>query len=108
MLAGWLLSSPIVYVYLLGQIAQKLDIKLVEVLKMFLPLSACLFFMCASVLGLSRFVFSELSYIEQLLVSSLTGILVFFSAAYLFARSYVKSVKRVLFSAFKKGAKLSV
>jgi hypothetical protein len=55
-----------------------------------------------------RFMFAELSYIEQLMASSLTGILVFFAAAYLFAQPYVKSVKRVFFSALKKGPKLSV
>jgi len=108
MLAGWLLSSPIVYIYLLGKIAKKLDINLVEVLKMYLPLGACLFFMCASVLGLLRFMFAELSYIEQLIASSLTGILVFFAAAYLFARPYLKSVKRAFFSAFKKETKSNV
>jgi hypothetical protein len=108
MLTGWMLSSPIVYIYLLGKIANKLDIKLVEVLKMYLPLGACLFFMCVSVLGSLRFMFAELSHIEQLIASSSIGILVFFAAAYLFAQPYVKSVKRVLFSTFKKDAKSSV
>jgi hypothetical protein len=108
MLAGWLLSSPIVYIYLLGKIAKKLDINLVEILKMYLPIVACLIFMCASVLGLLRFVVAELSYIEQLITSTLTGILVFLIAAYLFARPYVKSVKGVLSSAFKKDPKLNV
>jgi O-antigen/teichoic acid export membrane protein len=108
MLTGWLASSPIVYLYLLANIAKKLDIQLVEILKMYGPLGACLLLMCVSVFGLLHFMFAELSHIEQLISSSLTGIVVFFAATYLFARPYINSVKRVVFSAFKRDTRPSV
>ena len=108
MLAGWLLSSPIVYIYLLVKIAKKLDVLLVEVLKTYLPLGICLFFMCVSVFGLLEFMLAELSSIAQLILSSLAGVVVFLTAAFLFARPYVKSVKKVILSTFKKDTKPSV
>ena len=108
MLTGWLVSSPIVYIYLLGKIAKKLDIRLIEILKMYLPLSICLSLMCVSVFGLLRFTYSELSYIAQLILSSVTGIFVFSMAACIFARPYLNSVKRVVLRTFKKDIEPSV
>lgn len=108
MLGGWLLSSPVVYMYLLIRIAKKLDIHLFEILKMYLPLSICLFFMCVLVFGLLRFTLAEFSNIAQLLLSSATGIVVFSVAAYLFARPYVDNVKRVVLSSFRKNRKPTV
>jgi O-antigen/teichoic acid export membrane protein len=105
MLTGWLLSSPIVYLYLLIKVATKLEIKWQEMLKMFLPLSLCLFFMCASVLLMMHFAFEELSYLQQLVFASLTGSIVFCVAAYIFARQYVIKVNQTVFKVVGRGFK---
>jgi len=102
MLVGWLVSSPIVYIYLLMNIAKKLEIQLSEVLKMYLPLITCLLFMSLSTFLLLQFVFAGLSPILKLISASLCGALVFFGASFLFARPYVENVKRIIFNAFKK------
>jgi O-antigen/teichoic acid export membrane protein len=102
LLIGWLVSSPLVYIYLLGKIATKLDIKLKELLTMYLPLGVCLILMSAAVYALLRFVLVDVSHIEQLILSTLAGMVVFFAAAYVFARTYVKNVKRVILDTFKK------
>lgn len=101
MLIGWLVSSPIVYIYLLGKIANKLAIQLSELVRMYLPLGACLTFMCASVYMLLRFALEGLNHTEQLMLSSLTGVIIFFTTALLLARPYVIGVKRVISSTFK-------
>jgi O-antigen/teichoic acid export membrane protein len=102
MLVGWLVSSPIVYIYLLMNIAKKLEIQLSEILKMYLPLITCLLFMSLSTFLLLQFVFAGLSPILKLISASLCGVLVFFGASFLFARPYVENVKRIIFNAFKK------
>nr|WP_284731269.1 lipopolysaccharide biosynthesis protein [Glaciecola sp. XM2] len=102
MLICWLVSSPIVYVYVLGKITKKLKIQLSEVVQMYLPLGACLIFMCTTVYGLSELAFKDLSKIQQLILMSISGMIVFFTATYAFARSYMTDVKRIMVSTFKK------
>ena len=108
MLVAWLLSSPVGYAYLLRKITKKLEIQASEIVKMYLPLCLCLIFMCATVYMLTCFVLVEQSYVVQLLLSSFSGAVAFFVSAFIFARSYVASVKRVIFSACAKNKDQSV
>jgi O-antigen/teichoic acid export membrane protein len=103
MLAGWLATAPIVYIYLLYKIAKKLDIHLFEMLKMYLPLGLCLSLMCLSVLLLQRLVFIDWSHLQQLILAFTSGSVVFCVSAYFFDRQYVIKIKRIILKAFNKG-----
>lgn len=101
MLIAWVLSTPVVYLYLLTNIAKCLNIGLLELLKTFLPVLFCLATLAVAVYGVLEFLMTEHANITKLIVAPMVGAVVFFLSAYLFAREYVDNVKNIVTKKFK-------
>lgn len=96
LLLAWVSTSPILYIYLLRKIAISLNLKVKELVSMFMPITLCILVMSVSVTALMEFIVREQSYIIQLISAAICGVVTFSGAAFVLARPYVDKVRLII------------
>lgn len=102
MLVAWVLSTPIVYLYLLSNISKILDISSAELLKTFLPLIICLLALGITVYAILVYLIPDSSSVVKLIVAPILGAVVFVLSALIFAREYVNTVSSIFLKGYSK------